>query len=166
MEKPDVRKNRTTQKIIGVDPSSKQPAFCIISDKGDIINYGQMPLQPLAEWENIIKECDILVIERQFLKQWGANNSGNVKGLITLVKSVGMLEALAYLNNVKVVNVTASQWQNAMLNAGYKAKRPELKRLSKLRASEETNKTIHSNDISDAICIALYYYRFTKYKKL
>jgi len=136
-------------KVISIDPSSIKPAYCIA--EGHLIQeFGQLPLHPLSAWINLMSDCDMMIMESQFFKV-------NISSLIKLTKSVGMIESIAYINDMQVIEIYPITWQSKLLG---KHKRDALKKLSKLRASETTKTKIKSNDIADAINIAEYYYKF------
>ena len=148
---------------ISIDPNSRMPAFTTINlTTGKITNYGKLNLHPLSAWEKLIIPNDVLVMEKQYLAK---DTKANVRSLITLVKSVGFIEGLAHLHNIEVVEYMPSTWQSKMLACGYKALRWERKKMSKLRASDELGIKINSDDISDSINLALYYYRMQKFNQ-
>ena len=147
-------------KYISIDPSSKNPAYAY-GDTKIPKHFGQMPLyrndrQSLANWRQLFKGNATLIIENQYLarhKDKQGKITINVKSLMTLSESVGLLKGLAVESGImKIIPVAAKTWQASMLN-GARMKRPQLKALSKIRASETVGEEIESDDIADAINI-------------
>jgi len=139
-------------KVISVDPSSKLPAYALW-ENGKLTYYGQMPFQRYSKtsmwnWYSLFKDVAVLIIERQYM-------GINAKSLITLSKSVGAIEALAVMSDTEIKEIMATTWQSKLL--GGRLKRPQLKRLSKERASELVGERIVSDDIADAILIGEFY---------
>ena len=133
--------------IVGVDTSTKMPAYCMVDILGNGYNYGKMTLEPLVSWLELFKEANKVFIEGQYA-------GINPHSLITLSRASGMLVACAVLAGAEVEIVPPSTWQSAMLHVKHHFTRNILKRISKENASELVEEKIKDNDISDAIMIA------------
>ena len=133
--------------IIGVDTSTKMPAYCMVDILGTSYNYGKMTLEPLSSWFNLFKNANRVFVEGQYA-------GINPHSIITLSRASGMLLACAKLNNIEAETLYPSVWQSAMLKVRHNFTRDMLKRISKENASELVGESIKDNDISDAIMIA------------
>ena len=133
--------------IIGVDTSTKMPAYCMVDILGTSYNYGKMTLEPLASWLELFKEANKVFIEGQYA-------GINPHSLITLSRASGMLLACAKLVGIEAEIIYPSVWQSYMLKVRHHFTRDKLKRISKENASDLVGEKIKDNDISDAIMIA------------
>ncbi len=148
-------------KVVAIDPSSAKLVGYSLWEDGALLLYGKMPFHwtknDMSNWVNLFAGFDTLIIEGQFLKQY--TNGSNVRGLISLVNAVGALKGCAVLSGVKdVVSIAHMSWRSKMLG-GYRLKTPELKKLSKIRASDISHKKIIDDDIADSICIGEFYWK-------
>ena len=135
--------------ILGIDPNTKMPAYCIIDEKGKIIKYGKITLYPIKGWEWLIKRVDIVAIEGQFL-------GPSPHSLFKLSFCAGEISGLSKYFGKKVMIINPKTWQNKMLKVKFGAKRKEIKHISKVIASSLVNERINDSDIADAILIAEY----------
>jgi len=133
--------------IVGVDTSTKMPAYCITDLLGSEYNYGKMTLEPLTSWFELFKTANIAYIEGQYA-------GINPHSLITLSRASGMLLACAKLVGIEAEIIYPSVWQSYMLKVRHHFTRDTLKKISKENASDLVGKKIKDNDISDAIMIA------------
>ncbi|GEM_PF-4243682 len=142
--------------MIAIDPESKKPAFALISrHQPNAILLDQLPLNPIAKWYSLFKENEIgtLIIESQYL-----DRSKSPQSLLTLTMSAGMLIGIAKLLNIKIITVSPSTWQSAMLGKG---NRKTLKQLSVMRASSELETNVNDH-IADAYNMLQWYRTFEK----
>jgi Holliday junction resolvasome RuvABC endonuclease subunit len=135
--------------IVGVDPGTKMPAYCIMSEGGEIKRYGKFTLEPLERWQEIFREADIVAVEGQFL-------GINVHTAIKLSFSAGMLAGAARLAGAVVEVVPPRVWQARMLRCHKNTRRKVLKALSREIASAVAGKKIADGDIADAVLICEY----------
>lgn len=134
--------------IVGIDPSTKMPAWCRVNGKGEI-RYGKSTLEPLEQWIDLFRGADLVVIEGQYL-------GINTRSLISLSYAVGEIMACAKLAGVEEIEIIPpGMWQEAMLRAR-RIKRQERKSLSKKVASALIGESIEDSDIADAILLTLY----------
>ena len=133
--------------IVGVDTSTKMPAYCMVDILGTRYNYGKITLEPLSNWVDLFKQANRVFIEGQYA-------GINPHSLITLSRASGMLLACAKIVNVEAEIVPPVTWQSHMLKIKHRFTRDKLKRLSKERASELVGENIKDMDIADAIMIA------------
>ncbi|SFZ97752.1 hypothetical protein MNB_SV-5-1687 [hydrothermal vent metagenome] len=133
--------------IVGVDTSTKMPAYCITDLLGTRYDYGKFTLEPLSGWVELFKQANKVFIEGQYA-------GINPHSLITLSRASGMLFACAKFVGAEVSIVPPSRWQSNMLKVKHHFTRDKLKRLSKERASELVGENIKDSDIADAIMIA------------
>ena len=134
--------------IIGIDPSSKMPAYAKIDD-GKIVDYGKIPLRPLQNWLEIFSGVSAVFIEDQY-------NGINYRSAKLVTFAAGELSACAELSGCEVRKVAPKRWQSKILRMGGHARRNDLKRQSKQVASAIVGHKIKDPDIADAICIAIY----------
>ena len=137
--------------IVGVDPSTKLPAYCILSvnkaGSVHIIEYSKPAKFIMPIWYKIAVGADMLFIEGQYMFK-------NYQSVKKLTFSAGEISGIFKLAGAHVEIVPPSTWQVMILGCKRTAKRDERKRMSCIAASDITKHKITDADIADAVCIA------------
>lgn len=138
-------------KILAIDPGKHHHSYSSW-DGSRLVDWGKYSSEDLGFWSDLIKKHDKVYVEDQFISR-GKNVS--VKSMFSLVRAAQELITLAKLYGKDWERISPKKWESKVLHASRRMLRPELKRLSKLIASEVAGEKIVDHDIADAICIGL-----------
>jgi len=140
--------------IIAIDPSKKTPAVAIF-DKGKFKKAFKLSrskkgyYDSLYDLMNYAKEHDAqIIIEDQY-------KGINFNSITSLIECRAEIQAIAALVGVPIEIIHPKTWQTKALHIrGKRMCRNDLKKLSKIRASELIGKEIKDHDLADAINMA------------
>jgi len=138
-------------KILAVDPGKNYHSYSSW-DGSNIVEWGKHPSEDLSFWSELIKKHDKVYVEDQFITK---TRNINIKSVLSLIRAAQELITLAKLYKKDWERVSPRSWESGVLHASRKMLRPDLKRMSKIIASEVTGENIKDHDIADAICIGL-----------
>ena len=133
-------------RVVGIDPSTHIPAYCILQNK-KIFTFGKPDKPDMMFWYKLAGKIDYIFLEDQYL---GYNYQSSKK----LTFSAGELSGVFKLAGAEVILVAPANWQTAILGISPHTKREQRKKVSRMVASDITQQTITDTDIADAICIA------------
>lgn len=133
--------------ILGIDTSTKMPAYCLMNITGAVVDCGKITLEPLTAWFEKMKDAGTVAIEGQYV---GLNKHAALK----LSFCSGQLVAVAKLAGKNPIIVSPKQWQPNMLKISIRQPREVIKRLSKAYAGVILGEKVKDDDIADAVMIA------------
>lgn len=134
--------------VLGVDVATK--SGCAVYGDGTVQSHWTCGIGDIADAINVCDELSVHVValEMPFLGL-------NPNTLTTLARIHGRWEQEAERRGLRVIGVTAKEWQSAILALGPRAKRKELKKASVANALRLWNKKM-SEDEADAAGLAMY----------
>jgi len=135
--------------VLGIDPSTKRPAFCKADINLKAVEYSKPKKADISFWYKLARSVRYVFIEDQYLGY-------NYQSSKTLTFSAGELSGVFKLAGAEVILVPPSTWQAAVLGVNQHTKREQRKRISMTVASDITGHKIKDADIADAVCIAYY----------
>lgn len=136
---------------MGIDPSTKMSAFCIMGFDKKIHDYGKLAMDNLNIWAKKIQQVSVVVIESQYIHRQGS--TGLSHSVLKIAEAAGVLKGLAMYLGKRVYSINPKVWQAKMLKANVKSRREILKRLSKEYASAIIGEKVNDSDVSDAILL-------------
>lgn len=148
--------------VLSIDQSTTSSGWCIceINSNFKVVGYGfckpkgtidERILETWNFFENTMNEYQLSLVLVE-----GVYCSTNKKTYSNLSRLLGGLEELGNIKGVDVIIMPPSEWRK-LLNVPPRTKRKELKKTSKQFVFENFNLEV-SHDISDSICMALYYF--------
>lgn len=152
----------TKMKILSIDQSTTSSGYCIcdIAKNFEIVEYDVIKVTGDFE-ERLIKMCkgiELLLKNRiiELIILEGVFKLCNTKVFGELSQLLGALKELANIYSIPVKVISSSEWRK-LFNVPPKAKRKELKQLSKNYVLENFGLSV-IDDVSDAICLGYYWY--------
>ena len=141
-------------KLLAIDPGKNHHAWSSWHN-GKLVDYGKKIRYDLSFWKALISSHDMLYVEDQFYGVNAQKAGKRVRDIFALVEARSELTTIAKLEGIPTVVIPPKRWQSKVLKVGRKAKRKELKHLSKEIASAIAQDKIVDHDIADAICMGM-----------